>query len=115
MTIRAHTYPFNDVDPHTVTEKTDVTYSFTDMTDDTDSVMRLSPGVTLSDMINSPPHYRQHPSGVECIDITKHMSFCLGNAVKYIWRAGLKTEDPTEDLQKAIKYLTWEIERLGGK
>jgi len=96
MTIRAHTYPFDNVDPHTVTEKTDVTYSFTDM-------------------INSPPHYRQHPSGVECIDITKHMSFCLGNAVKYIWRAGLKTDDPTEDLNKAIKYLTWEIERLGGK
>jgi hypothetical protein len=100
MTIRAHTYPFNDVDPHTVTEKTDVTYSFSDMNED---------------VVNAPSHYRQHPSGVECIDITKHMSFCLGNAVKYIWRAGLKTEDPTEDLQKAIKYLTWEIERLGGK
>ena len=100
MTIRAHTYPFDSVDPHTVTEKTDVTYSFSDISEDA---------------VNAPSHYRQHPSGVECIDITKHMSFCLGNAVKYIWRAGLKTEDPTEDLQKAIKYLTWEIERLGGK
>ena len=38
-----------------------------------------------TDNINHPQHY-QHPSGIECIDITEHMNFCLGNAIKYIWR-----------------------------
>jgi hypothetical protein len=65
----------------------------------------------LSDHIN-PPHYRQHPSGVECITITEHMGFNLGNAVKYIWRAGLKGPDPVADLEKARWYLEREIARL---
>lgn len=58
-----------------------------------------------------PKHYKEHPSGIECIEITKHMNFCLGNAVKYIWRCGLKG-DKVEDLKKARKYLDIEIERL---
>ena len=63
------------------------------------------------DMVNSPPHYTQHPSGVECIQITQHMSFCVGNAVKYLWRAGLKGS-PIEDMEKAVWYINKEIERL---
>ncbi|WP_284262510.1 DUF3310 domain-containing protein [Roseicyclus amphidinii] len=66
----------------------------------------------MIDMINHPPHYTAHPSGVECIEITEHYSFCLGNAIKYIWRAGLKTDDPVEDLRKAQFYLAREIARL---
>ncbi len=58
-----------------------------------------------------PPHYKQHPSGVECIDIVEHMTFNLGNAVKYVWRAGGKG-DVIEDLEKAVWYLRREIERL---
>ena len=72
----------------------------------------------MSDMVNHPPHYTSHPSGVECIQITEHMNFNLGNAVKYIWRAGLKTDDPVRDLQKAEFYVRREIQRLtavGGK
>ncbi|HEY7709056.1 MAG TPA: DUF3310 domain-containing protein, partial [Candidatus Entotheonella sp.] len=42
------------------------------------------------DNVNHPPHYTTHQSGVECIQITEHMGFCLGNAIKYIWRADLK-------------------------
>lgn len=64
----------------------------------------------MSDRVNHPPHYTQHPSGVECIQITEHMNFCLGNAVKYIWRADLKGNG-AEDLEKAIWYLKREIER----
>ena len=59
-----------------------------------------------------PPHYKAHPSGVECIQITEHMSFCLGNAVKYIWRAGIKTDDPVHDLSKAVWYLNREITKI---
>ena len=66
------------------------------------------------DMVNHPPHYTSHPSGVECIQITEHMNFCLGNAVKYIWRAGLKGSG-SEDLKKAIWYLQREIERREAK
>lgn len=63
----------------------------------------------VADPVNHPPHYTNHPSGVECIQVTEHMNFCLGNAMKYIWRADLKGE--IEDLQKAIWYLNREIER----
>jgi hypothetical protein len=63
--------------------------------------------------IQHPTHYTQHPSGVECIEITKHMNFCLGNAIKYIWRAGLKG-DQVEDLMKAVQYLQIEINRIQG-
>ncbi len=63
-----------------------------------------------SDPIKHPPHYTRHPSGIECIEITKHMNFCLGNAVKYIWRADLKN-GAIEDLKKARQYLDFEIER----
>jgi len=61
--------------------------------------------------IYHPKHYTEHPSGVECIQITEHFNFCLGNAIKYIWRAGLKTSDPVQDLQKAAWYIKREIER----
>jgi len=65
----------------------------------------------MVDNVNKPPHYTAHPSGVECIQITEHMNFCLGNALKYIWRAGLK-QNEVEDLKKAVWYLNREIERL---
>jgi hypothetical protein len=64
------------------------------------------------DNVNHPKHYTQHPSGVECIQITEHMNFCLGNAMKYIWRASLK--NGTEDLYKAIWYINREIQRIEG-
>lgn len=65
---------------------------------------------TQGDTIN-PPHYREHPSGVECITITEHMGFNLGSAVKYIWRADLKHDTPEEDLRKAIWFIEREIKR----
>jgi hypothetical protein len=61
------------------------------------------------DTIN-PSHYRQHPSGVECIEVTQHCNFCIGNAIKYLWRAGLKG-DAVEDLRKAAWYIDREIRR----
>lgn len=61
------------------------------------------------DAVNHPRHYTEHPSGIECIQITEHMNFCLGNAVKYIWRADLK--NGLEDLEKAAWYVAREIER----
>ena len=54
----------------------------------------------MNDPVDRPKHYTEHPSGVECIQVTEHMSFCLGNAVKYIWRADLK-HDAEEDIEKA--------------
>ena len=66
----------------------------------------------MSDAINHPPHYTQHPSGVECITIAEHFGFNVGNAIKYLWRAGLKNPDPLDDLRKAAWYVQREIERL---
>ena len=67
--------------------------------------------MTDKNLIDHPPHYKSHPSGVECIQITEHMNFCLGNAMKYIWRAGRK-DDPVADLMKAAWYIEREIGRL---
>jgi len=58
--------------------------------------------------VQHPIHYTSHPSGVECIQITEHMGFNMGNALKYIWRADLKN-DAIEDLQKAKWYIEREI------
>jgi Protein of unknwon function (DUF3310) len=63
-----------------------------------------------ADPVNHPPHYTSHPSGVECIQVTEHMGFNLGNAMKYIWRADLKN-DAIEDLNKAAWYIEREIQR----
>ena len=60
------------------------------------------------DPVNKPRHYRSHPSGIECIEITQHMGFNLGNALKYIWRCDLK-QDAVEDLRKAQWYIGQEI------
>ena len=65
------------------------------------------PKPAVQDPINHPKHYTSHPSGVECITITEHMSFLLGNAMKYIWRADLK--NGVEDLKKAVWYVEREI------
>lgn len=62
-----------------------------------------------ADLVNHPPHYTRHKSGVECIQITEHMSFCLGNVIKYVWRADEK--GGVEDLKKARWYLEREISR----
>ena len=64
------------------------------------------------DMVNQPPHYTAHPSGVECIQVVEHMCFNLGNAVKYLWRSDqiLKLND-MEDLEKSIFYIKREIKR----
>ena len=65
----------------------------------------------MNDPVNNPAHYTSHPSGIECIQVTEHMNFNRGNAVKYIWRCGDKGK-PVEDLRKAIWYLEREIARL---
>jgi hypothetical protein len=62
-------------------------------------------------MVNHPPHYTSHPSGVEAIDITQHFNFNIGNAIKYLWRAGLKG-NATQDLEKAEWYIKKELERV---
>jgi len=63
----------------------------------------------MYDQVNNPKHYTSHPSGIECLEITRHMGFNLGNVMKYIWRADLKGKD-IQDLEKAAFYLRDEIE-----
>lgn len=65
----------------------------------------------IIDKVNHPKHYNTHPSGVECILIVEHFNFCLGNAIKYIWRANEKGNQ-LEDLKKARWYIDREITRL---
>ena len=68
-----------------------------------------------NDMVNHPKHYTSDKSGVECIDIVRHRNYNIGNAIKYLWRAGIKDEQKhIEDLKKAVFYITDEIKRLEG-
>lgn len=70
-------------------------------------------GYLKHDPVNHPSHYTSHPSGIECIEITRHMGFNLGNALKYLWRNGLKDGQPAvQDLKKAVWYIQDEIKRL---
>lgn len=57
------------------------------------------------DNVNHPEWYTKHLSGIECITITRHYCFSIGNAIKYLWRAGLKKEQGLEDKQKEIEDL----------
>ena len=68
------------------------------------------------DSVNRPKHYNSHPSGIECIRVVEHMTFNVGNAVKYLWRAGLKDIAPKQqDLKKAAWYIAREIARTKKK
>lgn len=70
-----------------------------------------------SDDVSHPPHYANDWSnGAEVIDLTEHLSFCAGNVVKYVCRAGRKDPDKhVEDLKKARWYIDREIERVEGR
>jgi hypothetical protein len=61
--------------------------------------------------VDHPTHYNTHPSNVECITVVEHFSFNIGNAIKYLWRAGEKGKQ-LEDLRKAEWYVRREIERI---
>lgn len=74
-----------------------------------DSQDKLTAESEAPDMVNHPPHYTNGPDlgTLECIDITRWMPFTLGNAFKYVWRAGVKggPDKAIEDLEKAKFYL----------
>jgi hypothetical protein len=65
----------------------------------------------MHDAVNRPSHYTSHPSGVEAIEIEEYLCFNVGNAIKYLFRAGLKG-DVAEDMRKALWYLRREIQRM---
>lgn len=74
------------------------------------------------DNVNHPEYYNSHPSGIECIEIIRYYCFTIGNAIKYLWRAGLKkdasltdNQKEIEDLKKAIWYIKDRIKQLGGE
>lgn len=78
----------------------------------------------MEDKVNHPSHYTwlKDKCGIEVIDITRHLDFDLGNAIKYILRSGKKTEQgyddiekEIEDLQKAIFYINDKIKLLNDK
>lgn len=71
------------------------------------------------DNVNHPSHYCSHPSGIECIEITRHYCFAIGNAIKYLWRCGLKADNgrtlidkEIEDLKKAIWYIKDRVHQI---
>ena len=75
----------------------------------------------VSDPVNHPQHYTSSAAccpdcgrRIQCIDVVQHMNFCVGNALKYLWRHELK-DSAIEDLQKAVWYINKEIERRGNE
>ncbi|MEU4920290.1 MULTISPECIES: DUF3310 domain-containing protein [Streptomyces] len=76
------------------------------------SATELQTAEFLPDPVNEPGHYKL-PNGVEVIDITETLNFNRGNAIKYLYRAGRKKSAPEiQDLEKALWYVTREIQRL---
>lgn len=76
----------------------------------------------IIDNVNNPKHYTSDASGIECIQVVRHRNFNIGNAIKYLWRAGLKQDadkesiqKEIEDLNKAVWYIVDEIHKLGGE
>ena len=69
-----------------------------------------------ADPVDHPAHYTSSPArcecgrGIECIQVTEHLGFNVGNAIKYLWRLDLKG-DAVEQLRKARWYLDREIAR----
>ena len=100
----------NDVDAHAFTRKREKEIM------DELAGAALNSGIKkhyADDPVNHPKHYNDHPSGVECITITRHMGFNIGNAIKYLWRAGRKGKDfEIQDLRKAVWHIEDEIKRL---
>ena len=97
-------------------DKTSICYKFIEQCKPKDIEQKTEIKV---DNVNHPAHYNSHPSGIECIEITRHHNFDIGNAIKYLWRAGLKSEEgmedadkQVEDLNKAIWYIKDEIKRI---
>lgn len=106
-----------DLDEHEVDYPKVPTMGYLIGRDDIDRYADVAPtGGPIADepdLVNQPGHYTSHPSGVECIEVTEHLSFCLGNAVKYINRAGKKDKaSELEDLKKAEWYLRRRISQL---
>lgn len=75
------------------------------------SCIGVDPQNVQREAVNHPDHYNANPSGVEAIDVIEHMTFNVGNAVKYLWRADHKGKQ-IEDLKKARWYIDREIQRL---
>lgn len=78
----------------------------------------LTTGVAVSNNVEHPAHYNQHPSGIEAIEVVRHYSFNIGSAIKYLWRAGLKADVTIEDgnaeiqdMEKAVWYIQDEIKK----
>jgi hypothetical protein len=61
------------------------------------------------DNVNHPEWYTKHPSGIECITITRHYCFSIGNAIKYLCRTG-KKDETVQELKKAAWYINKLIE-----
>lgn len=64
-----------------------------------------SVSLQAKDNVNHPAHYNSHPSGIECIEIARYYCFSIGNAIKYLWRAGLKKDADLTDIDKEIEDL----------
>lgn len=93
------------------TTTSDTTFTYNDKLLCKHCYQKVTDKLERYDAVNHPKHYTSHPSGVECIEITRHMTFNLGNVIKYLWRADHKNAS-LEDLKKAAWYLNDEIQRL---
>jgi len=67
----------------------------------------------IKQLVDHPSHYGGKDNPYEAIKVIEawDLGFCLGNVVKYISRAGKKTNSPVEDLKKAMWYLEREISK----
>ena len=99
-------------DPEAYHKPVTVKYHY-DKPDDFKAEFRTPKEIKDNDPVDRPAHYMDHPSGFECIQVTRWFNFNLGNVIKYIWRSEKKGKT-VEDLKKARFYLEDEILRREG-
>lgn len=97
----------NFVNPARKAQCTDWAEIWKCVTDGTFVDIGNNPVEEKKDMVNHPSHYTwlKEKCGIEVIDITRHLDFDTGNAVKYLLRAGHKSEEGMTDKEKTIQDL----------
>ncbi len=74
----------------------------------------IEPPIITTSPVSHPSHYGGEDNPYEAIKVINahDLNFCLGNAIKYVLRAGKKESNTKkQDLQKAIQYLQFEIDK----
>lgn len=62
--------------------------------------------------VNHPQHYQFRSPAIEVADMTGELPHWRACVIEYVWRAGIKSDNTIEDLEKAKWWIDWKIDEL---